>query len=432
MKLSNKIEFKIPCKVITPMFTNGAIANVAELRTGQLIGGMREWFRIFNADLTNEVINSEDNNKVSKLFSEESKLFGGTEGGAVFKLEITNNDIEPLENFKNTYQIESKFDNNQKQLIGKDSGIAYLFYTKLLKPTVKSKFISPGSAFEISISAIGKDTNEIFSNAIRPLFCLYALSIFGGIGSRQTRGAGNFSIDVKEIEVITGFNSFAGPAKKKRFEHWLQDFGNENIKSIVCTEEDQLETYLSRIIPLLLQFISVNKYDDNISFFKNIFSLNTQDSVDFERPKWFQLLNYAGKKYADYRSRLNIHQLTSFGLPLLNLSIIKGEAFEKTSLAVEENKDRPIAQRRKIKIDADRVRRKSQIIFTLFELNGITNLIVYKLPGEFLQEENKVIYYNFKNTSKEHTLFEVTPPSETIEEYCKNALIPIHLTFKTD
>ena len=118
MKLSNKIEFKIPCKVITPMFTNGAIANVAELRTGQLIGGMREWFRIFNADLTNEVINSEDNNKVSKLFSEESKLFGGTEGGAVFKLEITNNDIEPLENFKNTYQIESKFDNNQKQLIG--------------------------------------------------------------------------------------------------------------------------------------------------------------------------------------------------------------------------------------------------------------------------------------------------------------------------
>jgi len=125
MEMKNKIELIIPCKVITPMFSNGAQANFAQIRRTQILAGMRDWFRLFNLNDWQKVENDE-----SKLFSNESKLFGNTQKAASFQFDLEDEKSILKSNFFNTFDIDSKFNKDGYLVAG--CGISYLCCKKNL------------------------------------------------------------------------------------------------------------------------------------------------------------------------------------------------------------------------------------------------------------------------------------------------------------
>ena len=423
--MKNKIELIIPCKVITPMFSNGAQANFAQIRRTQILAGMRDWFRLFNLNDWQKVENDE-----SKLFSNESKLFGNTQKAASFQFDLEDEKSILKSNFFNTYKPDVKFDRNGYS--GAEYGIAYLFYTKNLGANKNASFIEPESSFNINISAFCSSQEEISQCLITPLMCLYALSVFGAVGSRQTRGAGNFSINLADVTVEVGLNSLLGKKNTETFDLFLKRCSCNELKAIkklYFTTNETLEGYISRLIPVLKELISINN-DKELPFKSGLFTLSEDTTDHASRPRWFQLLNEAGKLYATYRHNIGLESQAAFGLPLLKLKIIKSENYEPFSTKITNENAEAKLSRGKVKIEEAFVRRKSQLIFTICEFDKKIYLIVYKLEGAYLPEDCILINYNYNNQDKPEYINEITVKADAITEFMQTHLIQINIAQK--
>ncbi|WP_432408172.1 type III-B CRISPR module RAMP protein Cmr1 [Wukongibacter sp. M2B1] len=154
-------QIKITCKLITPLFMYGT-SKQPEIRASSLKGLLRYWWRVFNSY-----------KHESTLREEENKIFGSTGNGSPVKIRIN-------------YAPKSirKYNRRSNNNLGK--GLSYLFH--FLKVGEK-EYLVEGTEFEIVF--IYDDEKD---NIKQYLDALYYLQIFGGMGSRSRRGAGNFII----------------------------------------------------------------------------------------------------------------------------------------------------------------------------------------------------------------------------------------------
>lgn len=162
-----KITFEL--EAVTPMFIHGANQNdLPEFRPPSIKGLLRFWYRAIypNSDL-------------KKLKAEEDRLFGSTEGRSLFKLRGRGKENEVFIGPKNDTSL---------------STLAYMGYGPINREGGKivttRQYFKIGSKFEIDFF-FGKLSEQEKTQILRSF---WALSMFGGIGSRSRRGLGSFRV----------------------------------------------------------------------------------------------------------------------------------------------------------------------------------------------------------------------------------------------
>ncbi len=258
-----KLEYEI--EFITPAFIGGADQQ-AELRPASFIGLLRWWWRVLKGWQNPEV-----------LFNEEMKIFGGGgDKGSAGKvwLRIKNRGVNVGRDVKGDNRLQWYYDKRLGQLSGKHAGIGYLFFSVVsLK---KRDYLTPGSRFVLEL--VGE--SEFLSHAIASL---WALSVFGGVGTRARRGGGN-------IRVMDSQKSFIDMSPREPFPEWLK---SQYTKALGAVQGQGLvkEVYVSKK------------------------TFNT----------WAEALSEVGERFMDYRTKNKgrIFDMGAFGLPIRH----RGNAF---------------------------------------------------------------------------------------------------------
>ena len=278
----NTVRFE--CEVVTPMFMAGADQERAELRAPSIKGSLRWWFRAANANLG-----------LNDLAKKEADVFGSTEKTSAVKVRISfderyienwiGNDIKTDEglNFK---------PNEERRITGDDSGIAFLFYSTLLRKDkhgeVKQQrgYFKPGFRFILELSSSKKEALKSATEAF------WLLSFLGGMGSRSRRGAGNVC-----IHRIEGVQHFAVT------EPFL----------VGATNAEELKVILEKGIKM------IRPGSTNASSFTSLAGVRV---IILNKPfsRWKDALNEVGSKYEEYRFKRRSYPAVgaSFGMPVMH------------------------------------------------------------------------------------------------------------------
>ncbi len=250
-----KLEYEI--EFITPAFIGGADQQ-AELRPASFVGLLRWWWRALKGW-----------RKPEDLLNEESEIFGGAgdkgKAGKVW-LKIKDKDIEVGKDIKGENGLEWGYNKRLGRLDGKHAGIGYLFFSVLLQ---RRDYLKPEGRFVLEL--VGKKEYLAYATA-----SLWALSIFGGVGTRARRGGGN-------IRVVNSQESFMDMVPKEPFSDWLRS---------------QYEKALSLVQGKgLIKSVYVSKRAFN---------------------NWVEALNDIGKAFMEYRTnnKHRIFDMGAFGLPI--------------------------------------------------------------------------------------------------------------------
>lgn len=259
------------CEVVTPMFIYGADKKTTELRPPSIKGVMRFWWRAINGHLS-----------IDELRKKEAQIFGGSgdnEGKSKIIVKFNNLNLLISDTLWNEIEYIEKRANSGKiyKLPKYEKGLTYLFYSVL--SLNEKAYIKAGSTFMINIKYLNE---EIYSEIIS-LFKV--LSLFGGFGTRERRGAGSFII-------------------KKGLE---DNFYGNKIK----TGED-LAKYIEKEIKPLIDRRSKNY----------LYSVLNNAKVFILEPKnnWIEALNFIGDLYQNYRynSKDKITDTPNFGFPIIH------------------------------------------------------------------------------------------------------------------
>ncbi|MBZ0181542.1 MAG: type III-B CRISPR module RAMP protein Cmr1 [Melioribacteraceae bacterium] len=336
-----KITFQ--CETITPMFLAGADGKTPELRPPSIKAAMRFWWRAMNGHLS-----------LKDLKEKESEIFGGSgenEGRSKFSIRIKPIIEKEEDNLK-----VKLWDNKNNSVKSDFEGQGYLLYSKIMQKDNLPSYFSKTS-FDVILSSHDK---KIISEAATTF---YYLSVFGSLGSRSRRGAGNFLI--KEIN---------DPERLfKKFE--LPD----NLKN-----KSGIEVYLKQ----LLQDVNVknnNNYNNNT--FSNltsasIFILDSQNSVE----KCFELF---GKTYKNFRSRSEPDYSTVKEY-LRNGNISDNSTIEKAAMGLPINYRYRSLKGKSATIEGsvkkERERSASPLIFKIFPIKNGSNFEYYPLVIYFIRE----------------------------------------------
>lgn len=247
-----------------------------EIRASSIKGLLRYWWRMFHYDGNVE--------SLKDLKEKEEKIFGSTNGRSPVQIRVK--------------KIIQKFARNnefpQKNIEKKD-GLNYLFYFMKAGQNVKKSYIKEGGKFEIEFRYKEEEIAKEYLEALN------WLQKFGGMGSRNRRGAGNF-----KILDISGDEGF----KNKLDRCLIVDFENRSINHIYNNEicKDKVSVY---------RFKNEQK-DDCKGEQKNKKETELED-------KWIEVLNALGKKYKDFRDvkknyiykRFQSERKAIFGVPII-------------------------------------------------------------------------------------------------------------------
>ncbi len=293
---------KIPCKVITPMFMEGAIKNSFEFRPASVIGVLRYWMRAILCDKSQQ-----------DAFTEIAKYFGkGGENNiaANLRLEVENDDNSSRDFIRKNYfrnNITVVYGENNKPLRTYEGGsynqrlqygLSYLFFTKNLGINKNCEYADPGFEFNIVLSS---DEIDMLKFGFR---ALCAASIFGGLGSRTRRGAGCFAIEYSKL-----LNPIGLPAEMQEVHAWIRTHDK--------TVDTKPSVYLSRMVKKIW-------YDDDNcaqmpTFFKEMQMFFHKDRANQPEinSNYKIVLESVGRKFADYRLSIkrNLPKAISYGFP---------------------------------------------------------------------------------------------------------------------
>ncbi len=153
----------ITLKTVTPLFLGGAEPDkTAELRVPSIKGAMRFWYRAMDPDY--------------KL--NEPKIFGSTDSGqSKFSVRIVSQTIIPGNCGAKNWNTRTK--------------ISYLGYGPINRGETTRPYIESGSEFTMKI-AFKPKTEDDERLAIEK--SLWALLMFGGLGSRSRKGFGSLVV----------------------------------------------------------------------------------------------------------------------------------------------------------------------------------------------------------------------------------------------
>jgi CRISPR-associated protein Cmr1 len=187
----------IQCEIefVTPAFLGGADQS-AELRSPPFKAALRWWWRVlFGAQYG------------ADIFTQESKLFGSTDGASKVRIEINGAGLMP--------QKKDTFNGTRINVVSKGKPfkidiIDYLAYglydydRQQHKNVYRRNHFSAGARFGINIYAPSDKKDEVAA-------CLQALFAFGGVGSRSRNGFGSlhlikpslisaYGVDLKQVK----------------------------------------------------------------------------------------------------------------------------------------------------------------------------------------------------------------------------------------
>jgi len=238
------------------MFLAGADGKTPELRPPSIKGALRFWWRALNGHLTLE-----------QLKNQEALIFGGSgndEGRSRFV--IRTNILQ--QQIKASYK-DIIWDYSNNQLKPNYEGQGYLFYSTIMQRDNQKPYFDKGMRFNVEISSNDKDVLKEIAN----LFVLF--SIFGALGTRSRRGAGNFFI--KKLNDVNNI------------------LDNNLVLPINASDKNSLKEYLQNILLInKTNSISNRNYSNFTSV--RIFILDSQNTPE-------KCLEMLGKNYKNFRSR---------------------------------------------------------------------------------------------------------------------------------
>lgn len=167
------------CKVLTPMFLNGADGQTPEIRAPSIKGAIRFWWRALNGHLPLlDVLDKQEKGKVivKGLKSLETEIFGGS-GDTVQRSNVI---IQVIPN--------GKLQTSTHELVPH-------------KPFMKGDAFNPGSTFDVKLTLLKeiKGEKDILYFGLDHLKSIFMLSCYlGGLGKRVRRGMG--SVDILNID----------------------------------------------------------------------------------------------------------------------------------------------------------------------------------------------------------------------------------------
>ena len=252
-----RLEYEL--EFITPAFIGGADQR-AELRPASFVGLLRWWWRALKGW-----------RKPEDLLNEEAEIFGGTgdegKAGKVW-LKIKNKDIETGKDVKADNGLEWWYNKRLGRLDGKHAGIGYLFFSVSFKDK-RREFLKSGGRFTLEL--IGERDCLLHASV-----SLWALSTFGGVGTRARRGGGN-------TRVVNSQGSFIEMVPKEPFSDWLK---SQYAKALSLVQGEGL-----------IKGVYVSKRTFN---------------------NWVEALNDIGKVFMEYRTnnKHRIFDMGAFGLPI--------------------------------------------------------------------------------------------------------------------
>ncbi|RKD27942.1 CRISPR-associated protein Cmr1 [Caminicella sporogenes DSM 14501] len=303
-------KVEVTCRLITPLFMYGT-TNKPEIRASSIKGVLRYWWRFFNYDGDEESFKNREN-----------YIFGSVDNKSPVQIRVER-DKNKCEIEKNKNILQEK--NNKKSGNENYGGIKYLFYFLNAGENKNKSYVKENSEFKIQFRYIDESVVKEYLEALN------WLQLFGGMGSRSRRGAGNFKI--------------------------IKISGNDELA----------EEYRSKLI---LDFEDNKMYQNDL--FKDKISIYRFKNGQGEN--WLKVLDAIGKKYKAFRNVKN--------------EDIYGEKFQSEHKAVF---GLPIGG----KVKSDKVtkikRMESPLIFKVLEIEKEKyECIVIRLHNSPLEKEEKL------------------------------------------
>lgn len=289
-------EVVLNCQFITPAFIYGNNSEL-ELRADSIKGLMRYWWR---ATYT-------QNHKIEDIRNKENSIFGGV-------VKEDSSDVFYKAKVNIVVTFENKLTDKNRQLIYKNNfqnceGIRYLFYSMILKNKNKNEnknkekehFIC-GMSFKVTFYYDNKNKEYVYEY----LRAFNALQLFGGIGSRNRKGAGNFVVtSIKKIDTLEIIK-----VKESIYsEEWIK----ENNKSLY------IDYYYDKILkcdPINLKYSNLRSENCEILKINNIKTNNLVNDYTY-------ILNTIGQLYKESRKTVGIGKGPDRGKSPLIIKIIK-------------------------------------------------------------------------------------------------------------
>jgi CRISPR-associated protein Cmr1 len=177
------------------MFLSGADRQTAELRPPSIKGALRFWWRAMNGHLSLE-----------ELKKQESEIFGGTEPAQRSRVIVRvspntlNKSLDKLQGATSSFKKYQKNKNTGKSKEITIDLLEYLCYGtyeyKRDKGNIfKRAYLLPNQQFKVIFTFL----DDKYKQCVIEAFCL--LAYFGGLGSRNRNGFGNFKIISSNIDL---------------------------------------------------------------------------------------------------------------------------------------------------------------------------------------------------------------------------------------
>lgn len=248
------LTFKFRLKFLTPTFIGGADPEVkTNFSLQPLKAAMRNWWR------------QTQNVDGDVLWKKESTLFGSTERASSFSLRSLSLNMDRTK-YHTAYTGP------------KQSGRLYLFYPFIRKGGCRG-WILPGSTADFAVHFL----SAVHASLRETIFALWLAQCFGGLGARNRRGAGSFSL--QPLNAPTGFRREID----ELFNHCagdLQEYLSKNGNGPKAEENSYFEKIMTDS-PLFINLTSKDRFKRCKSF-----------------PSADDLLDHIGSHLRDSRSRL--------------------------------------------------------------------------------------------------------------------------------
>ncbi len=267
------------CETVTPVFLAGADGRTPELRPPSIKGMMRFWWRALHGHMTIENLKKEE----AKIFGTSDEKIGRSKFSIRVNKQLINNDIvkslwEEIPFEERTSKIGNKY-----KVPKKYEGISYLLYSIFMvneRPYIKS-----GTLFSIQVSLYNDEILQELINSV------YVLAFFGGLGSRNRRGAGSFRLR----QIISD-----------KDEHYQKMLDTNNILSV-----KDLEKYIKSNINPMINSCFCSSY----SVLKNskIYILDPKNN-------WKDALEIIGEPFLSFRktNKARVSDTPNFGFPVVH------------------------------------------------------------------------------------------------------------------
>lgn len=174
--------YTFDCEIVTPLFMDG-YGQQPELRTASFKGMLRWWFRALYGG---HLYSSGSESIFKDLHKMENLIFGSTENGGIFSMSIFHQNLATeLNGEKGIRPSQNKFNHYGAYGLlatNKDDG---------------RKYIKAGQKFTIRF--VFKKGEEYIPYVVG---ALAAFNLWGGIGSRSTKGFGSISVRSNDFPLL--------------------------------------------------------------------------------------------------------------------------------------------------------------------------------------------------------------------------------------